>query len=174
MDYNEFRLDTLKAVGKKEFKVRDSYTLRSIYRALHKARKIPIDMTEGQFSAIVKEFHKAYIAHFLTGGDIIFPLQMGRIELKKYGTKVNFVDGKLKTNYPIDWNRTLHWWHEDEEAMKQKKVLRHEPKWVFRILYNKSKAKFTNKIFYKFTPARSFKKALREKIINNQIDAFLM
>lgn len=173
MDYKEFRIKTLKAAGKKNFKVQNSYTLRSIYRALRKGKKIPETMTEQQFSLIIKEVHKAYINHFLIGGDIIFPLQMGRIELKKYNTNVSFVDGKLKTNYPIDWNRTLHWWHEDKQAEEQKKVLRHEPKYVFRIIYTKSKAKFTNKTFYKFTPARSFKKVLREKIINNQIDAFL-
>lgn len=174
MDYREFRIKTLKAAGKKHFKVRNSYTLRSIYRALKRDKKIPADMTEQQFSLIIKEVHKAYIEHFLLGSDIVFPLHMGRIELKKYNTKVDFVDGKLKTNYPIDWNRTLHWWHEDSQAKEQKKVLRHEPKYVFRIMYTKSKAKFTNKIFYKFTPARSFKTVLRERIINNQIDAFLM
>lgn len=174
MSYEEFRLQTLKAVGKKNFKVKDSYTLRTIYRSLRKERQIPAIMTEQQFSMIIKEVHKAYIEHFLEGGDIIFPLHMGRIELKKYNTKVTFSEGKLKTNYPVDWQRTLKWWYEDSDAKEHKKLLRHEPKNVFSILYSKAKAKYPNKTFYKFTPARSFKRALREKINNNEIDAFLI
>lgn len=174
MSYNDFRLSTLKAVGRKEFKVSGSNTLRSIYRALHKERSIPIDMTETQFSNIIKEVHKTYIEHFIKGSDIIFPYNMGRIELRKYHTKVEFIDGKLKTNYPINWKKTLQWWYEDATAKATKKLLRYEPKYVFRILYNKSRAKFNNKTFYKFTPARSLKKVLREKINNNEIDAFLM
>lgn len=174
MSYNEFRINTLKAVGKKNFKVKDSNTLRSIYRALHKAHSIPNDMTEKQFSDIIKEVHKTYIEHFINGSDIVFPFNMGRIELRKYSTKVKFSNNKIKTNYPINWKSTLQWWYEDATARASRKLLRHESKYVFRILYNKSKSKFNNKTFYKFTPARSFKKALREKINNNEIDAFLM
>lgn len=174
MEYKDFRIDTLKAVGKKDFKVRNSNTLRSIYRALHKDKSIPADMTENQFSSIIKEVHKVYIEHFIKGSDIVFPFNMGRIELKKYHTKVEIVNNKIKTNYPINWKETLQWWYEDTTAKANKKLLRHETKYVFRILYNKSRAKFNNKVFYKFTPARSFKKALREKINNNEIDAFLM
>lgn len=174
MDYNEFRLKTLKAVGKKNFKVSNSCTLRTIYRALYKDNIIPREMTEHQFSSIIKEMHKCYIHHFLRGSDIVFPLNMGRIELKKYHTGVKFEDGKLKTNYPIDWKRTLQWWYEDDNARTQKKLLRKEARTVFRIMYNKARAKYNNKSFYRFTPARSFKKVLREKINNNEIDAFLM
>lgn len=174
MDYNNFRLGTLKAVGKKDFKVKNSNTLRSIYRALHKKHAIPSEMTESQFSDIIKCVHKTYIEHFINGSDIVFPCNMGRIELKKYPTKAELIGDKLKTNYPINWKGTLQWWYEDATARAKKKLLRHESKYVFRILYNKSKAKFNNKTFYKFTPARSFKKALREKINNNEIDAFLM
>lgn len=174
MGYNDFRLSTLKAVGKKDFKVKDSNTLRSIYRSLHKKQVIPETMTEKQFSDIIKGVHKVYIEHFVKGSDIIFPLNMGRIELKKYRTKAELIDDRLKTNYPINWGGTLKWWYEDATARAKKKLLRYESKYVFRILYNKSRAKFNNKTFYRFTPARSFKKALREKINNNEIDAFLM
>ena len=173
MEYDEFRINTLRAIGKKNFKVTNSNTLRSIYRALKKNHAIG-DITEQQFSAIINEVHKCYIKHFLQGSDIIFPYNMGRIELKKRRTRVNFVNGKLETDYPIDWQRTLRWWYEDEDAKANKKLLRHEPRAVFRIIYNKSKAKYNNKVFYRFTPARSFKKLLKEKIINNEIDAFLM
>ena len=173
MDYSEFRINTLKAIGEKNFKVRNSYTSRSIYRALKKNKEIP-DISEQQFSAIIKGVHKYYIKHFLQGSDIIFPLNMGRIELRRYKPEVKFEEGRLKINYPIDWKRTLQWWHEDMKAREQKKVLRYEVNKVFRIIYNKRKAKYSNKSFYKFTPARSFKKLLREQIINNNIDAFLM
>lgn len=174
MDYDEFRLSTLKARGRKEFKVTDSCTLRTIYRYLHRENIIPKDMNENQFSTIIKEIHKAYIEHFINGSDITFPLNMGRIELRKYATNVEFKDGKLKTNYPINWKETLLWWHKDSDAKEHKRVLRHEPKYVFRIIYNKARAKYNNKTFYKFTPARSFKRLLRTKIFNNEIDAFLI
>ena len=32
-------------------------------------------------------------------------------------------DGKLKTNLPIDWNKTLELWYEDEESYKNKTLI---------------------------------------------------
>ena len=49
-----------------------------------------------------------------------------------------------------------------------------EAKEIFKFYYNRNKAKYVNKAFYEFTPTRSFKKRLSDKIKDNEIDAFLI
>ena len=38
---------------------------------------------------------------------------MGIIELRKYKSYIKEEDGKIKTNLPIDWDRTIRLWYED-------------------------------------------------------------
>lgn len=49
---------------------------------------------------------------------------MGRIELRKYDVRINLDGEKVKTNLPIDWDKTLKLWYEDEEAYKEKHLLK--------------------------------------------------
>ena len=99
---------------------------------------------------------------------------MGKIELRKYNARIKFEDGKLKTNLPINWDRTLKLWYDDPESKANKTLVRQEPKQLFTIFYNKKRADYNNKSFYQFTPIREFRKELSTKIKNNEIDAFLM
>lgn len=41
---------------------------------------------------------------------------MGRLEIRKYDARITLQEGKVVTNLPIDWDKTLKLWSEDEEA----------------------------------------------------------
>ena len=62
---------------------------------------------------------------------------------------------------------------EDNESFKQKTLVRVENNDLFKILYNKNKAKFNNKCFYEFQVNRDIKQRLKKNIKLNRIDAFL-
>ena len=98
---------------------------------------------------------------------------MGKIELRKIDITPKIVDGKLVISKPIDWDRTLKLWYEDNEAFKQRTLVKVENNDLFKIFYNKSKAKFNNKCFYEFQVNRDIKQRLKKNIKLNRIDAFL-
>ena len=82
-------------------------------------------------------------------------------------------DNKIKTYMPIDWDATLKLWYEDAESYKNKTLVKKEEKEYFRIKYDKTRADYNNKSFYKLEPNRELKLRLKEKIRNKEIDAFL-
>jgi hypothetical protein len=59
------------------------------------------------------------------------------LELRKYDASIKIVDGKVKTNLPIDWDKTLKLWYEDEEAYKQRTLIKMEEKEIYKVHYNK-------------------------------------
>ena len=97
---------------------------------------------------------------------------MGTIELRKYSPKIKIKDNKVKTTLPIDWDRTLKLWYEDQGSYKNKTLVRMNEKEVFKIFYNRNKANYNNKVFYDLRFMRGLKLKLKEKIKEGLIDAF--
>ena len=97
---------------------------------------------------------------------------MGKLELRKHKPKIKFNGSKVKINTPIDWNRTLKFWYEDEESFKNKTILKMEEKEIFKVHYNKNVANYPNKLFYQFKVNRDLKLKIKENIKENRIDAF--
>ena len=106
------------------------------------------------------------------GNSITLPNRMGRLELRKYDSKVAFKEGKLVTNLPIDWDRTLKLWYEDKESYDNKTLVKMEEKEIFKVYYNKSTAEYNNKSFYQFNINREIKQRLKYNIRRGIIDAF--
>ena len=174
MNYHNFRLKVIKAKGKKKFKVRNSYGTKQGWRWLKKNKWLGGEpVTEKQFGIIIRRIDEYLIQRLFEGHDIILPHRMGKLELRKTPRRIDFKNGKLDTNLPIDWKRTLELWHADEESLNNKTLIRKEYKEIFRVIYNKSSANYNNKVFYQFTLHRNVRKALSTKIKNNEIDAFL-
>ena len=73
---------------------------------------------------------------------------------------------------PIDWDRTLKLWYEDEEAYKNKTLIKIEEKEIYKIFYNRNLADYTNKSFYQFNFNRELKKKLKYNIKEGEVDAF--
>ena len=108
----------------------------------------------------------------LCGNDIILPHKLGRIELRKYDTRMSIKDGILRTNLPIDWDRTLKLWSEDEEAYTERTLVKMEEKEIFKIYYNKRNAIYENKSFMDFEVNRDLKRRLKQRIKSGAVDAF--
>ena len=176
IEYNKFRANVIKLRSNKHFKITNSYGTKEAWRWFKKNKWLDLgqSVTEREFGAIIKAMNKLFVNRLLEGHDIILPCRMGKIELRKYKARIFYKDGKIVTNLPVDWKRTLQLWGEDTEAYNNKIIVRHEAKEVFRIIYNRQSANYNNKSFYQFNASRSVKKVLSEKIKHNEIDAFLM
>lgn len=176
MTTTQFENKLLKRCSKKHFKVSNSYGNKQAWRWIKKNKWLNIGqpITEKQFGYIIKKINEYLVSKLLRGSSVVFPYRMGKLELVKRRARINFNNGKLDTNLPIDWKRTLNWWKEDNKAFKNRYLLRHETDMLFRIRYNKKNALYKNKKYYQFTISRRVKKLLSDKINNNEIDAFLI
>lgn len=170
-------LNSIKKVNEpRVHKVRGSYGVYDAYKWIRKNRWLNIGrcLTEHEFYSIIRKVNGYLADSFLHGNDIKLPHRMGRIELRKYDVRVSFDGEKVKTNLPIDWDKTLKLWYEDEEAYKSRTLVKMEEKEIFKVHYNKSKADYTNKSFYQFNANRELKKALKRNIKDDKVDAFLL
>lgn len=170
------REELLKLKESRKHKVTNSIGVYSAYKWLRKRQWIDIGqrLTEHEFYSIIRKINNELAYNLSIGNDIKLPHRMGKIELRKYNAKFSFDDGKIKTNLPIDWDKTLKLWCEDEETYKNRTLVKMEEKEIFKVCYNKSKAAYINKSFYQFNVNRELKKDLKKNIKDNKIDAFLL
>lgn len=170
-------LNSVKKVNEpRKHKVNNSLGVYDAYKYLRKRKWLNIGrcLTEHEFYSIIRKVNNYLADSFLQGNDIKLPHRMGRIELRKYEVKVSFDGEKVRTNLPIDWDKTLKLWYEDEEAYKEKTLVKVEEKEIFKVYYNKQLAKYNNQVFYEFKVNRELKKALKKNIKDGKIDAFLL
>lgn len=171
---DEFRRQVLKVNGPRVHKVSNSLGVYNAYKYIRKNKWFDIgrSVTEHEFYTIVRQVNNLLAESLLNGEDIILPHKLGKIELRKYNSKISICDGKVKTNLPIDWDRTLKLWSEDEEAYKDKTLVKMEEKEIFKVFYNKGRANYENKSFYTFEVNRDLKRRLKQRIKNKLVDAF--
>lgn len=177
MGFQEFRKGILKAEeAKHKFKVTNSNGTKEAWRWIKKNKWLNIGqpITELQLGTIVKAINNTIQDQLMEGKDVPLPKRMGRLEIRKFKASIDYKDGKVVTNLPVDWKRTLDLWWEDEESKKAKTLVRFENLERFAIYYNKGYANYTNKSFYRFIPTRTFKKRLRNKIVNEGFDALIL
>lgn len=176
MTYEEFRKQELKTNTKKNFKIKNSGTSYSAYKWIRHNKWFDLNqpITEHQFYTIIRQINDFYAEQLSNGKDIKLPNRMGLLYLVKLNTYVKFEDNKLKTNKPIDWQATLKLWYEDSESKANKVLIRKDNKLLFKLIYNKSKALYNNKGFYKFLFNRKIKINLKNNINENKIEAFTL
>lgn len=155
-------------------KVTNSYGVYDGYKYYRKNK--PKDkafiLTESQYFSIIRTVNKLLGEELSEGNNITLPDRMGRLELRKYQTKIYFDGNKVKTNFPINWCETLKLWDQDEEARKNKTLIKREEKEIYRIYYNKTVANYNNKAFYQFKVNREVKINLKNNIKEGDVDAF--
>lgn len=171
---DEFRREVLKVNGPRLHRIRNSLGTYDAYKWIRKNKWLNIGrpLTEHEFYTIVRQVNNLLAENILNGEDIVLPHRLGRIELRKYDTRISLKDGKLVTNLPIDWDRTLKLWSEDEEAYKDRTLVKMEEKETFKVFYNKGTALYANKSFMQFEVNRDIKRRLKQKIKDRLIDAF--
>lgn len=173
---DEFRRQVLKVEGPRVHKVNNSYGVYNAYKYIRKNKWFDIGqpLTEHQFYSIIRGINNLLAEALIHGHDIELPCRMGTIEVRKYDARISFKNGKIKTNLPIDWDRTLKLWSEDEEAYQERTLIKVEEKEIFSVLYNRTGANYKNKSFYKFRPNRQLKLMIKRRIKAGKLDAFLI
>lgn len=171
---SDFRREVLKINKSRVNRIKNSNGVYDAYKWIRKNKWLDIGrpLTEHEFYTIIRSINKLLVNSILNGDDIILPHRMGSIELRKYNAKVSIKNDEIITNLPIDWNRTLQLWEEDEESYKSRLLVRMEEKEIFKVFYNKRIANYNNKAFMKFEVNRYLKRGLTQRIKNKLIDAF--
>lgn len=171
---DDFRRSILKVDGPRKHKVNNSNGVYQAYKYIRKNKWFDIGrpLTEHEFYTIVRQVNNYLADELLHGYDVTLPHRLGRIELRKYDARITINDGVLKTNLPVDWDKTLKLWSEDEEAYKERTLVKMEEKEIFKVFYNRRNANYENKSFYEFEVNRDLKRRLKQKIKSGAIDAF--
>lgn len=172
MTFEEFIVETKKAKGSKEKRVRDSYGVKCAFQEMRKNKwkNCKRAVTEKEFYAIIKAVHTVYAEALLNGEDVFFPYRMGRLSIAKHPANTYVNDkGELIVKKPINWNETLKLWYEDGESKNKKVLIRHDVSDVYHIRYNHWSGNAKNKQFFKFAPCRSLKIALKNKIKSGEL-----
>lgn len=166
MKYEEFRKLVQKASSPRQTKVSGSWGVYDAYKMIRKDKweDTGRPLKEHEFYSIIREVNNLLAAEIVQGREIHFPSRMGKLELRKRESGVRLVEGKLRNTYPVDWDRTVRLWYEDEEARKDKTLLRNEDGTVYFVKYNKYNANYRNKEFYLFALNRKIKRALHDNI----------
>lgn len=176
MSIEDFINETKKINKPRKHKVKNSYGVYDGFKFYRKNK--PKDskyiLSESQYFSIIRKVNNYLADNLVKGKDILLPCKMGLIELRKYKTYISINNNKVISNLPIDWDETLKLWYEDEESLRNKTLVKANVKEIFRIHYNKIKANYNNKSFYRFTANREIKKKVKDNIKNGSIDAFLM
>ena len=169
--FEEFR----KRFGHKKgdpFKVTDSFGVYDCYKLMRKNHWYDIGrpVLEKEFYAIVRGINDLLAENITNGETVVLPKRMGRLELRKFKRGVTMKNGKLKITYPINWLETQKLWYNDEEAMKEKVLIRFEEPYVYHVKYCTQDAVYENKIFYQFDLNTFIKRALKKKIKSGKTD----
>lgn len=158
----------------KVHKVTNSYGVYDAYKYYRKNK--PSDkkyiLTESQYFAIIRKINLLLCEDLLNSKSISFPKYMGTIEIAKANIKVKEVNGKLKIPYRIDWAKTISLWETDEEARRDKTLVRYYTPVAYMFKYIKRRSRFKNKNFYEFKPNRTLKRNLADRIKQCKFDTF--
>ena len=173
--YKDFKSVIQGLQNTRTHKVTNSLGSYDAYKYIRKNKWFNIGrpLTEHEFYQIIRRINNYLAEDLINGNDVIFPNRMGKLELRKRNS-LPIIDknGNLKVTYAIDWDSTLKLWYEDEEAFNNKTLVRLPERNIFRIKYNKNTANYNNKSFMEFQVNRNIKVRLKQKIKNNEIDAF--
>lgn len=174
MTYEDFKSEVQHLNYSRKHKVTNSVGVYSAYKWIRKNKWLNIGrpLTEHEFYSIIRKVNDYLADSLVRGNDIKLPHRMGRLELRKYDARISFDGEKVKTNLPIDWDRTLKLWYEDEEAYKNRTLVKMEEKEIFKVYYNKHLADYNNQVFYEFNVNRELKRRLKQRIKEGKIDAF--
>lgn len=173
-DMIKFINSVKKVKGPRVHKVKNSYGVYDGFKFYRKNKpnEHKYVLTESQYFSIIRKVNELLGELLINGEDVVLPYRLGRLEIRKYDAKITLEGNKIKTNLPIDWDRTLKLWYEDEESYKNKTLIKVEEKEIFKIYYNRNIANFTNKSFYQFNVNKELKKRLKYNIKNKKIDSF--
>lgn len=174
---DNFRREVLKIDKSRKHKIKNSLGTIDAYNWINTNNKwsnIGQRLNIHQFCILTRKINNLLANNLINGLDIKLPHRMGSLELRKCINKIDYDNGKVKENLPIDWDRTLKLWEEDKDAYNDKVLIKQEDLNVYRVIYKKTKCYYNNISFIKFSLNRHIKTSLKKQIKDNRIDAFKM
>lgn len=166
-DFKAF-MDKITGFGKGyTHKVRNSYGVYDTYKWVRKNKWFSIGgpVTEHDYYTIIRSVNNHLAENLSKGISVLLPEGMGKLELRKRPVGASIVDGKLQVTYPIAWMDTMKLWYKDEEAYKNKYLVRNEAvDAVYRVLWLRKDAMFTNKTLYQFQTNHALRQMLKANI----------
>lgn len=135
--------NAVKRVGEpRTHKVKNSYGVYDGFKYYRKNRpkESKYVLTESQYFSIIRKVNKLIGDSLIDGEDITLPYRLGRLEIRKYEARITVHGKKIRTNLPIDWDRTLKLWYEDKESYKNKTLIKVEEKEIYKVYYNRNVA----------------------------------
>jgi len=170
LSFDEYRNRLLKRNSKtKNFRIKNSWGSKYIHRSVDK-NHILKKVSECDFLHIVRTINNYLVDELLEGKAITIPylgiFYVNNRELRTFVTK----DNRIVTQKPVDWYSTHKLWYTDEEARKEKTIIRFTDNYGYNVVW--IKGKFKNKVFFKFTPVRALKLRIIEQAKNNK-DLFI-
>lgn len=138
------------------------------------SRRLGGKFSPSDISKIMTLMGEYIFQDIINTGDYKCPFGLGKMMLRKQKCKVQMRDGKIWTNKPVDWKRTLALWAEDPNARELRKRVHFDVKDVFSLRYKKNDAYFKYSYFTNFNFLRRRKLALRDLINQGQVDTYLV
>lgn len=169
------RESILKIKENRTHKVTNSLGVYDAFKWIRHNKWLDINykLNESQFYKIIRRVNEEMANNLAKGIPCKFPHYMGGLEIRKSIPHITIKDGKVVTNLPINWQKTLELWEQDEEAYNKRTLIREEVTEKYSIHYKKYRARYKNKSYYGFQPNRQLKLALKDNIKENKVEAFL-
>ena len=175
MEYHEF-LQEVQKPGSKPHTISHCLGSRDAWKWVRKSKWKPLKgyrCSSSLYSEIINEMNLYNLEQLLAGHQVILPHQMGALELIGVSPKVSFEEGSVKSNYRIDWQKTLQYWYEERDARVEKKLVKRVQGIIPSLRYSKKQARYKNQKFYQFRPNRSVVRLLGRKAENEKINALI-
>ena len=172
MIMNNFKNKILKRNEKRNHKFKNSISIKEIYKELTFPKNF--NLNKDKFFNIIRDINELLGYKLVKGESIDLPHGLGTLEIRKYKVGVIFKNGKIVHNKRIDWNETLNLWERDKESFEEKRLVRYDSKYVYRLIYNKRNGKCKNLHFYEFKLNRNIKHLITQKIKEGELEAYLI
>lgn len=174
----EFKDKIKKVKGPRKAKITNSYGVQHAYRfymkLIHAKKQKPLPSHD--YYKIIRGVNKLLGEQLLTGEIIQLPYRMGELLIGKFegGARID-KEGKLKVGYPINWEKTLDLWYEDEDAMRDKILVRYSDRQTaYKAFLSKRSAHFANQRYYNFNMVRPIMQQINIKQREGTMSGFLL
>lgn len=169
----DFMVEIKRAHQTRKHKVTNSYDTKDFYRNYIKGldKNSEYYISEKQYGNILKVTNDLIMEKLLEGFQVVFPYNLGCLQIESSKNKFYYKNGELKTTYMIDWNETIKLWFEDDECRKNKTFVRRDNAEKYIVRYHHAKGKLKNKTLLYFLPCRRLTDKIEQKRKEEGINA---
>jgi len=120
------------------------------------------------YEAVIRKANEYVGEALLNGHDFKMPFRLGTIYLRKRKNRVYLNEnGNLVFIKPVSWSKTRKLWQEDEEARKDRIIIRTNDEYAY--IFTLCNRRFKNSFYYKFRCNRALNSKKSEKTKDGSI-----